>query len=234
MGLTIGYPYYNSGKEFENIIKYYNGFHENLREQMKMIVVDDGSKDQAIDHNPGQAQFDLQIYKIFQDIYNNCPGANNLIMAVAGKNDIVIKMDIDFVLNEKDFLFLLNMNVGDNDVYFIFYDRMANTIIPHVNIFMIRNHVFWKTGGYDEDFSGQKGYSDVFQRWLYSYAGVNVVSDSIFQIQHIDAPSCGKNWDSSLRENERLYDKKRELLKNGEYIHGDVLRFDCKLQWRNV
>jgi hypothetical protein len=207
MGMIIGYPYYNSGEELETIIKHYNSF----TAPFKMIVVDDGSQDKAEDHIK-DCKFDIELYRINEDIYNNCPGANNLLFHTAHGN--VLKMDIDYIITE-DILKKLMDESGEIPLYYFYDDEQI-----HTNIFYVNREVFWNTGGYDEDFAGAKGYSDIllYRQWKTLYR-----SDK-YKLISINAPSC-KRMISGIDYNKELYDIKCIQMKKKTYKNGKVLRF---------
>ena len=224
--MVIGYPYYNSGQELEEIINHFNAFPPDVRNQIRMIVVDDGSPDDPAINHTGKQDFRLTLARIHEDIYNNCSGANNLIMYLADLNEYVLKMDIDYMPAKDSIKELLKNLPHLDEVQFIFYETKADGKgYGHPNIYYVQASTFWKTGGYDEDFSGGKNYSDLILHGLFDVNGIKRINNNVHQMIRLSAPSCNCRKDN-IQRNRTLYEKKIGELQRGEYKHGSIFRFN--------
>jgi hypothetical protein len=107
----------------------------------------------------------LSIYRIDKDIPWNNAGADNLCLHVARKG-WVLRADFDYVLNRTaaEILFSLENLFNDPSTMYRFYVNSDRGILPSkcCNLYIIDKGTFWRSGGYDEDFSGHYGSADTF------------------------------------------------------------------------
>lgn len=171
--ITLILPYYrNPGmlrRQAEEWAKYPSG--------MRVIVVDDGSpSDPAHEVLPEDCR--ASIYRVNVDIPWNRNGARNLGSHVA-RTEWILHTDIDHILPAGNAEWLCTRRLDPSHWYkFARYrigradgtrlkdaipdDAEYGAIKPHVDSFLCQRDLYWRCGGYDEDFSGSIGGSSVF------------------------------------------------------------------------
>lgn len=124
----------------------------------------------------------IQLYRISVDIPWNREGARNL-GAHHAKTEWIIQVDIDHILPADAVEKLLNYKLDRNRWYRFprwrrgradatrKKDRLPDEseygpIHPHVDSYLVRREIYWKTGGYDEDYSGALGGGNAFLKRL--------------------------------------------------------------------
>jgi hypothetical protein len=104
----------------------------------------------------------ITAYRIDQNIPWNQPGARNLAMKHV--NGWVLATDPDHVPSENLLRALVNCDFKRGHFYHPMRHRNMTKEpikLPPTNVFVIHTDDFWATGGYDEDFCGRKGFSDL-------------------------------------------------------------------------
>lgn len=227
--ITLCYTYYNQPKMLRYQLNQWSSFGNDIKEQLKFIIVDDGSKVSPLEAQSGFSGLDLKAYQIHQDIGWNNGGAKNLAVYHA-KTDWVLVSDIDHVLDEKNIQSLLQLHRDDTHYYIFnrFYVSRNKLVKPAVNIFLVNKEKFWNAKGYDEDFSGFYGYEDCLMRAkLNNHATERLVEDITLKV--IDVPD---GVDDANKSNEFKADLERNrkllfLKLNGKIpLSTNILRFD--------
>ena len=133
----------------------------------EMIIVDDGSSDQAITHMPYHEK--IKLYRIKKDYGFNSHGCRNLIMKETS-NQYTILMDIDriFLYPEIAYDILKNKKLNTNTLYrFVAHANMTEAH-QSVNDFLISKEHFFSAGGYDEEIIGERwGDREYFKQLLH-------------------------------------------------------------------
>lgn len=107
--------------------------------KLKMIIVDDGSKDLPIEKAlAGENLTDIILVKIKEDIGFNAHGARNLGMYLS-KTEWNLLIDLDYNITDINLDNVLSLDPNN------IYCWMVNTALIHKD-------VFWSVKGYDEDF----------------------------------------------------------------------------------
>ncbi len=68
--ITIHFPYYNQPDALREQLDHYSAFSDEMRRRMRLFIVDDGSRDQALWHvtDKDRRLLDLVLYRIDIDI----------------------------------------------------------------------------------------------------------------------------------------------------------------------
>ena len=164
--LTIIVPAYNEINTIQNLIDKICQI--NIDKQI--ILVDDCSmKNSTEDFDFSNCEFDLNVYRVTDDVYFNVPGAVNL-GADKTQTEWFIKQDMDTIIPEETMSKLLELigSAPDKSIY-KFY-RTNGTSISNANKitpgqFMIRKDDFWSIGAWDEDFCEDYGMNDPAFFW---------------------------------------------------------------------
>lgn len=179
MEITFVYPYYENGTMFRFQQEVWNRYPSDLKKQLHIIVVDDCSK-----HNPA-AKFiapnigvDLQLYRIEKKVAWNWLEARNIGVHYANTEWLLLT-DMDHVVRMKIFQRLMR-RLPDLDPTKVYqFSRVRAPRMDHYKFhndsFLVTKELFWKCGGYDEDYAGQYGTSGMFRRRLFSAASGHVL-----------------------------------------------------------
>lgn len=170
--ITIILPYYRNVEmlavQIENFLK--------LPDSYNLVIIDDGSPEPALDCILKTAHYvdRISVYRITTDIPWNRGGARNLGTHVA-KTDWIIHLDIDHVLLPESAWYLANKMATDRGRWYRFprwrVGKADDTrrkdkvdpecefaeIHPHVDSYLCTKNLYWRNGGYDEDYSGCLG-----------------------------------------------------------------------------
>jgi len=150
--ITLGYTYYNEPELLKKQIRLWKKYPTNV----EIFLVDDGSEIYpAYDLVKRLRLPNFQLYRVTGDIGFNSHGCRNLIATVASSSNIMF-LDIDAHLAVKDAFSISEMEVKDNFVYKMAMSvgRKQYSFPGHHNIFVINKDTFWRSGGYDESFTG--------------------------------------------------------------------------------
>ncbi len=182
--LTLIMPYYENPTQLAEVqYKGWLGWPENIKSRFKVILVDDGSQNAPaafVARPDGLPQ--LEIYRVTEDRPWHQHGARNLGAHVADDGWLLLT-DMDHVLPERSAERLLRaMDQGKLDGRQIYMmDRIeADTGLPttngngipkpHPNSFVVTKKLYWKIGGYDEDYCGIYGTDGLFKHRAFSIA----------------------------------------------------------------
>lgn len=192
--VTMVIPYYNQPSMLIEQLKTWDSYSHDVRSQMRIIVVDDGSKTPALETLRaytfnGLSKLPLQLYRILDDIPWNRGGARNLGSYVADTTWL-LHMDIDHVLLPESASNIVKMLPAmRSDVWFRFrryrYGEADETrkkdalpedvrhgeIKPHIDSYLCTKDLYAKVGGYDEDYSGCLGGGSPFLQQMGEVAG---------------------------------------------------------------
>ena len=162
--LNLVYPYYMNGEMFIEQQKRWLAFPTDILNKLRFIVVDDASpKNPAVnfvldDHG----SLNLELYRIEIDIPWNADGARNL-GALFCINEWMFLSDIDHFLPLDSIRRVLSLKARRFE-FFLFKRLMARSAWgnlselessrPHKSTYLIHWELFWKAGGFNEDYSG--------------------------------------------------------------------------------
>jgi hypothetical protein len=162
--ITLIMPYYiNQGMLVEHI-RTWAKFSAEVRDHMRVIVVDDGSpKDPAMDAllecNAREINsVPLQVYRIGVDIRWNQDAARN-IGARHAETSWLLLTDIDHMVPERTWKKLISAALDPNLTYQ--FARVSAPKMepykPHPNSWLMTKALYERIGGYDERFAGYYG-----------------------------------------------------------------------------
>jgi len=176
------YPYYENPKMLQLQIENWNSYPWQFKERLKIILVDDGSPNHpAVDvllGNPMQ-HINIALYRILKDIPWNQNGAHNLGMQIADDGWCVVT-DIDHIVVPAQLNALFDLSPDSANFYTFARRRIRELQVAdfkrHPNSWFLTKELYWKSGGFDEDFAGHYGSDSVFRTAL-RQAGKHVPMD---------------------------------------------------------
>jgi hypothetical protein len=137
---------------------------EDLKEQIEIVLVDDGSPEPAVDVPRPEGLPQLRLYRVLVDKPWNQNGCTNLGAFVASGKWLLIT-DMDHVVSRQ----LLTYCLRENHVGKVYmFDRIDACDMqpmldrrgkpkPHPNSYLITKKFYWEVGGHDEWFTGHYG-----------------------------------------------------------------------------
>lgn len=125
------------------------------------IIIDDGSPEPLPLSIVAPLGDRVSVYQILEDIPWNMPGARNLGFYVA-TTQWVLSTDIDHTFDLDGLRKMVYHNLNVEMIYQFARKRHdGKPELPHICTILITRDLFWKLGGYDEDFSGHYGHDDM-------------------------------------------------------------------------
>jgi hypothetical protein len=153
---------------------------DEARVQIEVVIVDDGSPEPAIDVPRPNGLPALSIYRVSEDRPWHQHAARNLGAHVANGPWLLLT-DMDHVLTAKYAAALMCRlrRMDANTAYFL-HRLEADTGLPmlgkngrpkpHPNSFVMTRDLYWRAGGYDEDYCGIYGTDGLFKTRLFGVA----------------------------------------------------------------
>jgi glycosyltransferase involved in cell wall biosynthesis len=218
-GLRLSYvvPVYFNQRDTTTLLALlarYAAYHPATISRIQFVVVDDGSPLPLV--IPAGINLNITLYRIVCDITWNQCGARNL-GAVYAKAPRLILSDSDHYFPEGLLRDIVNSRVPHGTVYkFKRVDQEGTAIKKAMNIFYTSKAVFFQSLGYDEEFSGNYGYEDLYFLDLQKRIGNSV--RYFTRMQKIVATEVDRerSYHSLVRDtaiNFALYQQKKQLLR---------------------
>jgi glycosyltransferase involved in cell wall biosynthesis len=167
--ITLCLPYYLNKGMLERQYSAMESLPARLRDQLGMIVVDDGSpRDPATGRNIG---LPLSVYRISVDIRWNQDAARNIAVHHA-KTQWVLLTDMDHLVPEETWSALLESPFKANKEYVYRFSRCTldrddppkiSPYKPHPNSWLMTRAQYDHIGGMDERFAGHYGTDSEFR-----------------------------------------------------------------------
>lgn len=199
MKLSIVTQFYrNSRMLIRQLMTWRNDWGADLKENVEVVLVDDGSPEPAADvikemwGGDRTGLPELSLYRVLIDKPWNQAGARNLGCHVA-RGRWLFCSDIDHVIPASTLAEVLRLlpTLGKDDVLnfgrvdapqtltwkadhwpeFARTRRGDGSLKPHVNSFVVSRKRYWKLGGYDESFEGY-GTDSQFRKKLHGHGSV--------------------------------------------------------------
>jgi hypothetical protein len=179
--LTICFPHYNGENVLERILCYYDKFADSVLENLKFIIVDDGSRTDDVERvvESHRERLQIRLFRMTHDIPWNMSACNNVAFRFAD-TEYVLRTDIDHVFPEETIKWLQNTDRLRSNQYYTFYRYATNdaldakqVIRPHINTHMLHRRTYIEARGYDEVFRGHYGKEDSDFRQRLSQRGIS-------------------------------------------------------------
>lgn len=239
--ISIIIPYYRNPLMLAEQLFTWNRYPSGFR----FIIVDDGSPEPAAEIVTREASTRtlecLELYRIEVDIPWNRGGARNLGAEVA-QTPWLVQVDIDHVMPPDAAIELLGFRPDPRRWYrFSRYrkgradatrkkDKISpeetfGQIHPHVDSYLCTRELYWRVGGYDEDYSGCLGGGNPFLKQLERAAEVDLAPPEIhLHVYARDAIADASDTTLS-RSSEEYSRRRREKESSGRTRAVNPLRF---------
>lgn len=162
--LTICMAVYGQPKMLAHQLATIDGYSQAVLDNLNVIIVDDHGDPEVEEWDAMQLSVNsVQLFRVDDDIPWNQMGARNLAMQHA--KGWCLMIDPDMVFSAEIMVRMLAaqeiLQRGQVLKYGLKHKRSGKLDMSSPNTYMIHRDDFFKVGGYDEDFAGNKGWSDV-------------------------------------------------------------------------
>lgn len=169
------YPYYENPQMLERQVENWNRYAGDLRDHVRIIVVDDGSKKYPAKPIMEKLNFPKRLFRVLEDIPWNQHGARNLganRACLDDENYWLYMSDMDVMLTAETAYDLFTRELDPK-----FHYTFERAFLPdlsrrkvHCNTFLVKHSIYWAVGGYDEDYCGAYGGDGPFLRQMANLA----------------------------------------------------------------
>ena len=220
--ISFVYPFYNNIECVKQRLQTWSSFSPNILKELQFVLIDDCS-DEVIDKTYfEQFNLNLIVVRIQTDIMWNQSGAHNLGSYLADSQWLFM-MDIDHWIDERSCEKLLHLEKHKNNSFFFPRHYLTGNLLPAPNIYLMTKEMFWKIGGYDEDFAGCYGYEDkLLHMFIKEQTDHSVLSSVCVNVDN--APT--RNLDRTRDRNKELLNIKTKQYRSGSYKNGKLMRFE--------
>ncbi|SKB27175.1 glycosyltransferase family 2 protein [Sphingopyxis flava] len=178
--ISLVMPYYRNPGQLSLQYAEMTRWSEKAKAQIEVVIVDDGSPEPAVDVERPEGLPDLRIYRVLEDRPWWQHGCRN-IGAHEAVGPWLLLTDIDHVLTaEAADALLKRLGRLDAGTAYFLHRIEADTGLPtlnakgkmkpHPNSFVMTRGLYWRVGGYDEDYCGQYGTDGLFKTRLFATA----------------------------------------------------------------
>jgi len=166
--LTLSIPYYNAANTLPLQLACWGSYSDEIKKNLKIVLVDDCSNESNKLANIFKKVPDLNIelYEVLEDIPWNDGGASNLSIFVAN-TEWILRTDMDYLIPAATMEYVMK-NTFKRNTYYTFSNRYyhnKHTIGAHPSTLLMTKKIFVDAGAYDEDFTGNHGYTDSCLRY---------------------------------------------------------------------
>lgn len=201
--ITLVVPYYENPETLRGQLELWASYPAEVRAQLRVIVVDDGSPVPACIPLPHPCA--IRLFRIAVDVRWNWLAARN-IGAHHAETDWLLLTDIDHQVPVET---LRHLQIGVHDPTRVYaFSRREHTgapVAPHSASFFLTRGLFWQTGGYDEALSGYYGTDGEFRRRLQSQATIQVLHDPLVRFEQV-GDSSTRRYGRKERQDDRVRD----------------------------
>ena len=172
MKLTLVYAYYKSPQMLRKHLEEWVLYPSEVLAQTEFIITDDCSSELGIETvlNDVPAGLNIRIFKITKKVPWNWLACRN-IGAKYARGEWIVLTDIDHMIQRKHIIKLYQaFKLLQKDFVYLFTRIDAPNMTeykPHNDSFLMTRNLFWKTGGYDEDLSGNYGTSGRYRNRVF-------------------------------------------------------------------
>jgi len=221
--ITLILPYYRGPLMLQKQLETIKHYSRNI----KVIIVDDCSPEPASSLIT-KVNFSGQLYRIDTDIPWNREGARNL-GAYFADTQWIMHVDTDHTLPYECAEKLLRAPISPDQWYrfprfrvgkaddtrkkdAIPEDQEYGSIKPHIDSYLCTKKLYWKAGGYNEDYSGSLGGGGPFLKRMIVVGGeAGLLPEDIYlQVWTRDKIPDASVWDLS-RDKTEFKEKKKRL-----------------------
>jgi len=157
--ITLVYAYYQNPMMLCRHLQEWETYSPDVKENVRAVIVDDGSPTEPAIEQIREVGFQVELYRIKENIPLNLPGARNLGMRMAPEGWCLLT-DSDHLLQKDDAENLIAILPTLKPEIFYWLPREwadGRGLHPHHNSYIMQRSLYWLVGGTDEDFSGWWG-----------------------------------------------------------------------------
>ncbi len=184
--VTLCMAYYENPAMLRYQLAHLTSFASDLKEQLRIILVDDGSPDcpaESVVNVTPPCGMPLSLYRMDKDIRWNQDACRNLAASEA-ETRWLLMTDIDHLVPEQTWRRLVFNRLSWKIVYT--FNRVTGPAKsrrnPHPNTWLLTTDRFEATGGYDERFAGWYGTDGDFKRRLQRVAQIQLLPELIEEV----------------------------------------------------
>lgn len=197
--------------------RYWNNYPDYIQDQLEVIIVDDCSpRKPAKNYLNTEVKYSLSLYRIQKDVQWNWLACRNL-GAYKAKNKWLLLTDMDHVVDTYVIEKLWSMLPELDKKYIYMFERKDAPDLtpykPHNDSFFMTKKMFWKTGGYDEEFSGFYGTSGKYRRRAAGIANGLVRIKGLYLTRYTREILEDASTTEFVRKDQRRKDKLNRLYK---------------------
>jgi len=176
--LSIVFAYYDNPLMLTYQLEQFSTFPEDLLVRLEIIIVDDASPRFGAERFARRfPRLPIAVYRLDRDRPWNQDAARNIGVKEAHADNILLT-DIDHIVPQETARVLLGM--VDQSTVFTFGRRAhfsRKIVHSHINSYFMARDLYWKIGGYDEDFWGTYGTDWYFRRRAQRIADVREMTE---------------------------------------------------------
>lgn len=158
--------YFENGGMLDLHFKEWAKYPQDVKDGLRIVITDDCSqRDPAIAHFV-DCGIETQLYHVDTSIDWNWDGARNLaIREGVSAGEVLLMTDMDHLLSTRNAESFLALNVNPARYYVPARVKVSGENYKrHPNSWIMTSDLFWKAGGYCEDFQGLYGKDRAFRR----------------------------------------------------------------------
>lgn len=180
--VTLIVPFYMNAEFFARQAAGWSEYPEDLRANLSVIVVDDGSPVPAV--MPSNVPFSLRLFRIREDRRWNWLAARNIGAHEAADGWLMLT-DMDHVVTAETLRAVVYGERCSDVIYgFSRKEHTGEPLIAHPNSWLMTRAMFWKVGGYDEALSGCYGSDGDWRRRCAAVAPIHILTDSLVRYEY--------------------------------------------------
>lgn len=187
--VTLVIPYYDNPRTLQGQVAAFQRLPKTMREYLQLIIVDDCSPGTpARDALFGVAIENVSVFRIGVDVRFNWLAARNIGAHEAAEGTWLALTDID---HHYPYTTITALVYGQHDPETIYrftrhdgYVGNDSEIHPHPNSFFMTREMFWRTGGYNEAFSGLYGSDGEYRRRCVKTAPIAIMNRPLVRKEH--------------------------------------------------
>jgi hypothetical protein len=245
VNVTVIVPYYEQPAMLRRQLQVWADYDDATLGRVRFIIVDDGSPKHPADNEVAGVETSLlnriRLFRIKVDIPWNRAGARNLGATVCD-TDWMVHIDTDHVLPPAAAAALGEVDANPGRWYRFRRWRVGRAdetrrkdalppdcefgeIKPHIDSYLCTRELYWRVGGYDEDYSGMLGGGSPFLAQLTAAAPLELLPSDI--ALHVYTRSVVKDSSVSTlsRDTSRYSQLRKEKERTGNTRATNPLRF---------